>query len=112
MQEIYVPLASGLAGAVIGALASIAAMWIQARTQDRRERLRHAADLALEDYKFQLDLATKSGKKVSIPPVVLFLHYHIELMDLMEKGKLTAENLKYLAESNNEIHQVIKDLNK
>lgn len=112
MDEIYIPLASGFVGALIGALASIITMLIQAKTQDRRERLRHAADLALEDYKLQLELANKSGKSVSIPPVVLFLHYHIELMELMEKGKVTPASLQKLAESNTEIHDAIKELNK
>ena len=112
MEEVYIPLVSGLVGALIGALASIITIWIQSRTQDRRERLRHAAELALEDYKLQLELANKSGKSVSIPPVVIFLHYHSELMELMEKGKVNPENLKKLAERNEQIMGATKELNK
>lgn len=111
MDQIYIPLISGLVGAVIGAVASIVTVWVQAKTQDRREKIRHAAELALEDYKLQLDLARKSGKQVSIPPVVLFLHYHLGLMDLMENGKLNSDTIKELAEQNIKFSDVIKELN-
>ena len=112
MKEIYIPLFSGLVGALIGAMASIITIWVQARIQDRREKIRHAADLALEDYKLQIDMANKSGRQASIPPVVLFLHYHLELMNLMEKGRLTPERLKKLSEKNAEIEDAIDEVNK
>jgi len=111
MKDIYIPLFSALVGALIGAMASIITMWAQARIQDRREKIRHAADLALEDYKLQIDMANKSGRQASIPPVVLFLHYYLELMNLMEKGKLTPERLKELSEKNAEIEQAINEAN-
>lgn len=111
MEQVYIPLISGLIGALIGAIASIVTVWVQSKTQDRRERLRHAADLALEDYKLQLDLVHKSGKKVSIPPVSLYLHYHLGLMELMEKGNLNTDTMRELTKKNTEFHDLIKELN-
>ena len=110
MSEIYIPLISGFVGALIGAFASITTIWIQAKIQDKRERLRHAADLALEDYKLNLDMANNSGEKYSAPPIVLFLHYHLKLMELMEKGDVTPENLKKLAEENSQISKVTREI--
>ena len=116
MNEAYIiPLmtgASGLVGALIGALASIITIWVQSNIHDRRERLRHAADLALEDYKIQLDLADKSGQYVELQPIVLYLHYHLRLIELMEKGKLTPKTLREVTDDNVKIKNVIVELNK
>jgi hypothetical protein len=60
MDPIYVPLLSALAGAIIGSLSSIATILIQANISDRRERLRQAASLAMEEYKIQI--AKRGGK--------------------------------------------------
>lgn len=111
MEQIYIPLVSGLVGALIGAAASIITVWIQSETLDRREKLRHAAELALEDYKLHLDLAGKTGKEVSIPPVSLYLHYYHGLMDLMEKGDLNSKSMCDLANENKEFYEAIKRLN-
>jgi hypothetical protein len=51
MDPIYVPLLSALAGAIIGSLSSIATILIQAKISDRRERLRQAALLAMEEFR-------------------------------------------------------------
>jgi len=111
MSQIYIPLFSALFGAVIGAVASIVTVWIQSKTADRRDRLRHAADLALQDYRIQLELAEKSGKRFSAPPVALFLHYHLGLMDLMEKQKLDTSAIKKLAHENAQFMEAIRELN-
>ena len=111
MEQVYLPLISGLVGALIGAAASIGAVWVQAKTQDRREKLRHATELALEDYKFQLDQGNESGQSFSVPPLSLFLHYHLGLMELMEKDELNTETMRKLARQNTEFYDVIKELN-
>lgn len=111
MNDVYIPLISGFVGALIGALASIITVWLQAKTSDRRERLRHAADLALADYRLQLELANKSGQKFAVPPVVLFLHYHLGLMKLMESGELNEVAMRVLADENERFYAVIKELN-
>jgi hypothetical protein len=55
MNLIYVPLLSALAGALIGLAASIITVIVQARFGERRERIRQAATLALEELKIQLE---------------------------------------------------------
>ena len=87
--------AFGLLGALIGAGASIAAIWIQSRTQDRRERLRHAAELAFEDYKLRTEQIKNIGG--TMPPMSLFIAYQVELLDLIEQGKFTPGTFKALS---------------
>ncbi len=109
MTDVYVPLLSALVGALIGATASVLTVWVQARIGDRRERLRHVADLAQQDYRLRLELAQKSGRSVSCPPLVVFLHYHMELMQLLETGRLTPEALREVSEKNQALIASIKE---
>lgn len=111
MSQVYIPLISALVGAFIGGAASVVTVWIQAKTSDRRERLRHASELALADYRINLELSEKAGRRYSAPPVVLFLHYHLGLMDLMESGKMDEKGIRALAEENRRFMAAIKDLN-
>jgi hypothetical protein len=108
--EVYIPLLSALVGTLIGAAASILTVWIQARIQDKRARMQYASGLALEDYKLQLDLTKLTGAKGTIPPVTLFLHYHLELAKLMEKGTFTTEEFVALTERNREFMAAIEGL--
>jgi hypothetical protein len=56
------PAALGIGRAVIGSASSIAAIFIQAKFSERRERMRQAASLAMEEYKIQI--ASSGGKAV------------------------------------------------
>src|SRR5262245_22837462 len=50
-EQAYLPLISGLVGAVIGSASSIITMYIQTRVRDRRERLEQVSRLAIESWK-------------------------------------------------------------
>jgi hypothetical protein len=101
-------LIAGLVGALIGAGASVATVWIQSSNHAKRDRLRLVMELSLEDYKHHLEMAKASGKAVTIPPITLFLHYHLELAKLMETGTISAKDMEKLTESNTEIHRAIE----
>jgi hypothetical protein len=111
-METYIPLISGLIGAIIGALASIMTIIVQSRAQNKRERTRMAAQLAIEDYKMSIEMAVKSGLRVSVTPPTAYLHYHMKLMDLLEKGSLDPDTLRQITEENKKIIDEIKILNK
>jgi hypothetical protein len=85
-----------LLGAVVGGLSSFAAVWIQSRKQDRRERLRHAAELALADYNFR-------AKHTDTMAMSVFLAYQVNLMDLIERDKLTPETFRALSADHDEL---------
>jgi hypothetical protein len=93
MDPIYVPLFSALAGAIIGSLSSIATILIQAKISDRRERLRQAALLAMEEFKIQIE----HGRGKFVLPFSSFLHHHIATLQAVEEGNLTPERLRQIS---------------
>ena len=93
----------GLLGALIGAGASLATVWIQSNSQAKRDRMRLVIELALEDYKSRLDFGKSSGRPYALPSITLFLHYHLELAKLLEKGSVTSSDLQRLTRENREI---------
>jgi len=97
MDSTFASLIVGLVGAIIGASASIATVWIQGKVQDRRERLKLVTELALEDYKIRLQHG-KPGTK--IVPVSLFIDFHVRLSRELEKGPLTPERYETICGEN------------
>lgn len=104
------PLLSALIGALIGAGASVITVWIQATSQAKRERIRLVTEIAMADYKHNIELARAAGKYGPIPPATLYFHYHLELAKLMEQGTITPSGLEKLTKENQKIHQVIQKL--
>lgn len=93
----------GLIGAVIGAGASILTMWIQTRVQARRDRLRLASELALDEFRIHLEHATKQGKPANVQPLVSYIYFHLELSKLVERGAVTVESLRDLTREQKEV---------
>jgi hypothetical protein len=91
MNPIYVPLFSALAGAVIGSAASIATILIQAKIGDRRERIRQATTLALEELKIQLAHAAPG---TAVFPISVYLHHQLAILNAIEANDLTPERLR------------------
>jgi hypothetical protein len=108
VDAVYVPLFSALAGAVIGSLSSIATILIQTRVSDRRARMQQIAMLALEDFKAGREFVLRPGRTTAaeLPPLLVYLQYHKELYDVLERGPLTAARLRELDQSN----KVVMDL--
>jgi len=102
-SSVYVPLFSGLVGAIIGAAASVATVWLQLRALGRRERLRQAAELALEEFKVNIDLA-KSGKgPPGVMPISVLTHYHAEVLAALDRGDLSVETMRGIYQRNREL---------
>ena len=49
-METYIPLITGFIGALIGAVASIATVWVQARIADRRAMYQQAVEMGMEEW--------------------------------------------------------------
>ena len=111
-MENYIPLLSGLIGALIGATASIVTIIVQSRLQDKRERIKMATQIAMDDVKSKVEIAIKSGRKVEIPPPIVYLHYNIKLMELLENNKLDSHTLRVITEENRKLIDSLKLLNK
>jgi hypothetical protein len=93
---------AALLGALIGAAASITTIVIQQRYQHKRELLKIAAEIALQDYKQRLELLNKSGGG-RMPPVSAFVHYQMQVFEDMLAGTYTPEVIKKLSEENDRI---------
>ena len=111
-MENYIPLLSGLIGALIGATASIVTIIVQSRLQDKRERIKMATQIAMDDVKSKVEIAIKSGRKAEIPPPIVYLHYNIKLMELLENNKLDSHTLRVITEENRKLIDSLKLLNK
>ena len=108
MDSPYVALVSGFAGALVGAASSITTMWIQARINDRRERMRQAATLAMEEFKIHVGIATASG--MSVQPLSIYLYHQTLVMKALDDDDYTpkriseiADEVSKLVEANNKI---------
>ena len=111
MSESYIPLVAGFVGALIGALASVITMVVQTKIQDKRQRLSAVIQLALEDYKLQLETLRGMNKPFTIYPIVLHLHYYLELMESMDQGKLTEKRLGEIFKENRRLRRLLEKWN-
>jgi hypothetical protein len=109
-MEVYIPLLAGLFGAIIGAAGSVITVLVQARTADRRDRIRMVIDLAAEDRRQLLELATKTGRPIKMLPPVAHLHYYIGLVKLLESGGVSANSLEKLHAENAEVVRKIYEM--
>ena len=94
MTSIYIPFLSALGGAILGALFSIGAIFVQAKVAERRERIRQAVMLAMEDYKVQVQNTAIGG---DVYPLSTFLHHHLAILEAVEDKDLTPERLRKIA---------------
>lgn len=98
---------AALLGAAIGALASVGAMWVQQHHQTRRDRLKMAVDLAVEDHGTSFELAKAKGAKIA--PISAYVIYHARVLDHLAKGTVTAETIKQLSKEFGEILDAFPD---
>ena len=61
MDPVWVPLISGMVGALVGSASSLAAVFLQTRAQQRRERIRLVLEAAIQDHKSVLELMKLPG---------------------------------------------------
>lgn len=93
---------AALIGALFGAGASVVAMLIQQRYQNKREILKIAADLALQDYTHRSQLLIDAGGG-RMPPVSAFVHYQMRVLEHRSTGKFNPEAVKALTEEYEQI---------
>jgi hypothetical protein len=116
-MDTLMPFLTGLAGALIGAGASIVTVIIQSKREEAREAARLDAErrrsmnqlaiqAGLEEYKQSHDLQWKlPGASKVFNPLLVFVYYNAKLMSLVDAGQLTPDKIRAL-------NQEIKDLDK
>lgn len=108
MNPIYIPLLSALAGTIIGSLSSIATIVIQSKFTERRERLRDAESLAMEEYRIMISQSTSAV----IMPYSQFLHHHIALLKAIEDNELTPDRLRQIAAADDAIGDALIEIDR
>jgi hypothetical protein len=109
MNSIYIPLLSALGGAIIGSLSSIATIFVQAKVAERRERIRQAALMAMEEYKVQVQNAPDGGK---VYPVSAYLHHHLAILEAVEENDLTPDRLRKIATADEKIVTAVLEMDR
>ena len=109
MTSIYIPFLSALGSAILGALFSIGAIFVQAKVAERRERIRQAVMLAMEDYKVQVQ-TTVIGAEVY--PLSIFLHRHLAILEAIEEKDLTPERLHKIAAADEKMVTAVVELDR
>jgi hypothetical protein len=102
----FVPLISALAGAVLGALASILTTVFSLRSQAKREMKKLALEIAKED--FHSRIQDQSGRLDHLPASVLIFYYD-KLVDLTRRGRLNKERIRQLLRDRAEFYQVVEE---
>jgi hypothetical protein len=104
-MHLLIPLLSALFGAVVGGISLIAANAVQARFENKRVRARLAVEAAIQEYKQHVEMA--GGRGVWIPPLSTFVYYNSRVIELLEKGRLTATTLQRLGQEVEEMLEAI-----
>ncbi|MND42823.1 hypothetical protein D3C87_988750 [compost metagenome] len=108
--ETYWPLISGFVGALIGAAGPVAVAYIQARKDERTHRREIASRLALADRDLHVEVANKRGGPVL--PISIYLAHHIELLDRLSKGPISAGDIKAMRARTEELSNLLLELDK
>lgn len=87
---------AALLGAAIGTVGSFGALWLQLRHQNKRERVKLAADLGLADHNSAIENSRQQQGRFEIAPLSAYVMYHAEFLDALEKNEVTPEVLQRL----------------
>jgi hypothetical protein len=90
MKPEYVSLISGFLGAVLGALVSLASVWLQQRAQERRDRVKLALDAAIKEYESAekyAEFMAKNGQRIVTRDLGYYVVLHSRLWEQLAAGK-------------------------
>lgn len=88
---------AALLGTGLGVVGTIAGTWLQQHYQSRRERQKMAVDLSVAEHEQAVKFALNSDHPVAVPPMTAYVLYHLDMLDLAEKGDVSAESVKIVA---------------
>ncbi len=110
MEDWLIPALSALVGVLIGSAGSITVAIIQGRSTNRRERNRLAFEAGLAEFRTHVDHATGSDNSSAVQPLSSYVAYYHGFMELVDKGKLTAEKLRNLRQQTTEVEGVAREI--
>jgi hypothetical protein len=107
-MSVLVPAVAALAGAFVGSLGPLLVGIIQSRAEHRRERMRLAATLAIDDQRAAIELV-KLSRRGSIPPLSTYVAYHADVLALVATGKsITPEDMVRVRERSRAVMDAVE----
>ena len=90
--NVLLPAITGLLGALIGSLGSIVTSLVQCRAEHRRERIRLAVQLTIEQHRIWADVDKANGRE-SQAPVLTLLSYFDTLSEMAAGREISPDLL-------------------
>jgi len=90
MKPEYISLIAGFLGTVLGAIVSLASIWLQQRAQERRDRARLALDAAIKEYESAekyAEFMAKQGRDITTYDLGYYIVLHEKLWEQLSAGK-------------------------
>lgn len=84
-MSVWVPVIAALAGGLIGSIAPVLVGILQARAEQRRELVRLATQLAVEEKKAAIAFLHGTNASGSVSPIALNLVYLLGLLKLLDR---------------------------
>jgi hypothetical protein len=85
--NVLIPAAAGILGALAGSIAPVIVSLLQQRGEHRRERLRLAVQLAVEENKMILEQIKMQPGNYTVLPMSAQIVYFVDVLDLVARGK-------------------------
>ena len=96
-------------GALIGAMGPVLVVLIQTRSQERQARVRAAFDAAVHDHNTFREILRDLKRAGDLFPLSTYIYYYQRILEIMEKGKLAAEDIKKLDKEQRELEKAIRE---
>ena len=109
-STVWLPLVSGLIGALIGGAASVITVFVQSRHEQIRHRTDVICDMAMKESEQVYERMLKAGLKGRMPPPVVWMHYYAKVLKLIEAGDLDTDAYKKICEDNDMFMRVIDEI--
>ena len=115
MKPEYIALLAGLIGAIVGAASSVLTIWIQLHFQTKQENARLAVEAGIKDFTAEMDHAkymADNGANIRAKGLFFFILAHSRLFPLIQKRRVTPEQLTAAHEYIWKLQQVTEDFDK
>ncbi|SRR6266581_3461136 len=90
MKPEYIPLIAGFVGTVLGALVSLATVWLQQRAQEKRDRAKLSLDAAVKEFESAekyAEFMAKQGQVVVTHELGYYVVLHAKLWEHLGSGR-------------------------
>ena len=96
-------------GTAIGGLFGVVPVLLQTRAQARAERLKQATELAIEDYRSQIDKIKANVAVSGVLPLAGLLHFHARVIEEIGAGRITPDSYAKLRQESAALYVSTED---